>query len=312
MRPVSFSMLLMKRGLDLTRTAAEVLQVNVGLRCNQACRHCHLEAGPERVECMTLATMREVVDFARRGRFRTADITGGAPELNPDLPWLIRELSGFVPRIMLRSNLTALGESARSSLMEQCADLRVAIAASLPSVNETQTESVRGRGVWNRSIATLRELNALGYGRAGTGLDLHIVSNPAGAFLPPPQEQLERKFRRDLERKSGITFSSLYVFANVPLGRFRRWLLASGNYEQYMNRLAESFNPCTLDGLMCRSLVSVSWEGYLYDCDFNLAAGLYCGGRKVHVSEAAGAPGAGGAIVASEHCYACTSGSGFT
>jgi radical SAM/Cys-rich protein len=173
-------------------------------------------------------------------------------------------------------------------------------------------EAQRGRGVWEKSIWTLQQLNSMGYGQSGSGLELHLVSNPTGAFLPPSQVQVEKKFRRDLLKKWGIVFNNLYTFANSPLGRFRRWLVNSGNFEQYMWKLASNFNPCTVKGLMCRSLLSVSWEGYLYDCDFNVASGLFMGGRKVHVSQMETGPASGTPIVVSDHCYACTAGSGFT
>jgi radical SAM/Cys-rich protein len=307
-----FANTLKLNGIDLVRAETHTLQVNVGLLCNQTCRHCHLEAGPDCRETMRGETVAEVVDFARRGGFDTVDITGGAPELNPHLKDLILNLSGFVPRIMLRSNLTALTEGEGNALIELCKVHRVAMVASLPSLSQAQTESQRGRGVFGKSIATLRELNGAGYGHRGSGLELDLVSNPSGAFLPASQPQAERRFRQDLEKKWGVVFNHLYAIANVPLGRFRHWLVASGNFENYVNRLVENFNPCAANGLMCRTLVSVSWDGYLFDCDFNLASGLFLGGRKVHVSEVDGPPPPGSPIAVSDHCYACTAGPGFT
>jgi radical SAM/Cys-rich protein len=261
---------------------------------------------------MDQKTVEDVVAYARRSPFKVIDITGGAPELNPHLGQLIERLSPASPRIMLRSNLTAMTEEERDSLIDLCIAHRVVIVASLPSLNPTQVDAQRGRGVLGRSLTALKELNDVGYGRDDSGLELDLVSNPTGAFLPVSQQQAERKFKRDLQRKWGVTFNQLYTFANVPLGRFRTWLVESGNYESYIQRLASSFNPCTIEGLMCRTLLSVSWDGYLFDCDFNLARRLYMGGRKIHVSQMDGPPSPGTPIVVSDHCYACTAGSGFT
>jgi len=307
-----FSNTLKLNGVELNRAVTQTLQVNVGLLCNQACRHCHLEAGPDSREIMSADTVDQVVDYARRVGFRTVDITGGAPELNPHLKDLILRIASFAPRIMLRSNLTALAGSELDSLLQLCTELRVVLVASLPSLNEAQTKAQRGNGVFMKSIDTLRKFNAAGFGQIESGLKIHLASNPTGAFLPVPQAQAEKKFRRDLHRKYGVAFNDLYSLANVPLGRFRQWLVASGNFEGYMKRLADRFNPCVVAGLMCRSLVCVSWDGFLYDCDFNLAGGLFLGGRKMHVSEAEGAPIPGSPIAVSDHCYACTAGSGFT
>jgi radical SAM/Cys-rich protein len=303
---------LKSRGVELDRAVTHTLQVNVGLLCNQACRHCHLEAGPECREIMTRDTMHAVIDYARRGGFTTVDITGGAPELNPSLIDLLAELSSFAPRIMLRSNLTALADMEQDALLNLCKERRVVLVASLPSLNEAQTEAQRGRGVFGKSIDTLRKINSIGYGQVGSGLEIHLASNPTGAFLPVSQAQAEKKFRQDLQKKYGVVFNDLYTLSNVPLGRFRQWLVASDNFESYMKRLAERFNPCVVPGLMCRSLVSVSWDGFLYDCDFNLAAGLFLGGRKLHVSGLEGPPPVRSPIAVADHCYACTAGSGFT
>lgn len=307
-----FSSVLEAKGIDLVRGETHTLQINVGLLCNQVCRHCHLEAGPGRHEVMSADTMDQVVSLARRGGFKTVDITGGAPELNPHLRWLIEKLSPCIPRIMLRSNLSALFADDRHEILELCRQCRVVIVASLPSLNEAQTDTQRGRGVLGASIDALGKLNAIGYGQAGSGLELDLASNPTGAFMPLSQNQAEKKFRQDLQRKWGIVFNNLYTLTNTPLGRFRRWLVASGNLDEYLRKLADRFNPCAVSGLMCRSLVSVSWDGYLFDCDFNQARRLFLGGRKTHVSEADGPPPPGSPIVVSDHCYACAAGSGFT
>jgi radical SAM/Cys-rich protein len=213
---------------------------------------------------------------------------------------------------MIRSNLSALNDGKRDYLMDLLRNYQVVIVASFPSLNEAQADSQRGDGVFQTSIAALRKLNAMGYGQEGSGLELNLVSNPTGAFLPSSQATVEKRFREVLQKKWDLVFNNLFAFANVPLGRFRHWLLQSGNLESYLGKLASSFNACAVEGLMCRTLISVAWDGYLYDCDFNLARGLYMGGRKVHVSEMPGPPSPGSLIAVADHCYTCTAGTGFT
>lgn len=309
----SFKKKLTDHDLQLTRKETGTLQINVGLLCNQRCRHCHLEAGPDRGENMTAETAAEVVAYAERGGFDVIDITGGAPELNPNLPYLIENLARLAPKIMLRSNLSALKSKKGTGLIELLISHRVTVLASFPSLNEAQTDAQRGGGIFQTSIEMLQELNRLGYGHQGSGLELNLVVNPSGAFLPVSQEQSERRFRDVLQKKWGIQFSQLYCFANVPMGRFRQWLISSGNLAPYMKKLAEAFNPCAVDGVMCRTLVSVSWDGYLYDCDFNQAKEIPLGGKKkLHISEIPGKPPAGYSIAVGDHCYTCTAGAGFT
>jgi radical SAM/Cys-rich protein len=257
-------------------------------------------------------TIKAVVDYAERARFHTVDITGGAPEMNQHLGHLIERVSRAASRLMLRSNLTALAESSTDYLLGVCKAHHVVIVASLPSLNASQTDSQRGHNVFSKSVAMLKKLNEFGYGMNGTRLELNIVSNPTGAFVPAPQSQAQQRFKDVFEKRWSITFNNLYSFANVPLGRFRDWLVTSGNYHQYMHKLASGFNPCTVDGLMCRTLVSVSWDGYIHDCDFNLAAQIPAGGVRRHVSEAQSRPSQGTPIAISDHCYACTVGAGFT
>lgn len=307
-----FPATLARHGLELKRGVTTTLQVNVGLRCNQACRHCHLEAGPDRNELMSRETFEQVAAYARRGSFEVIDLTGGSPELHPRITEMVSRLALLAKRTLLRCNLTVLAEENREELIEVCQAHRVAIVASFPSLDAAQAEAQRGRGVFSKSLDTLKRLNEFGYGRPESELELNLVSNPAGAFLPVPQAQAEKRFQRDLNERWGIRFHHLYTFSNVPLGRFRRWLVESGNYGKYMQKLASGFNPRTVVGLMCRSLVSVDWNGNLFDCDFNLAAGIPMGGRKRHVSEMAGPPEAGEAVATSDHCYACTAGSGFS
>ena len=307
-----FRQTLAKHGKTLERAQTTTLQINVGLLCNQTCLHCHLSAGPGRKENMNSKTADQVVDYAGRNSFDVIDITGGAPELNYNIVPLIERLSPLARRIMIRSNLSALNDGRRDYLFGLFKKHRVVVVASFPSLNEAQTESQRGRGIFSMSLSALKRLNDLGYGQEGSDLELYLVSNPTGAFLPSSQSETEKRFRQVLMKKWGIIFSDLFTFANVPLGRFRDWLLQSGNLENYVNKLASGFNPCAVEGLMCRTMVSVSWDGYLYDCDFNLARGLYLGGRKIHVSEMTGSPAPEMPIAVADHCYTCTAGSGFT
>jgi radical SAM/Cys-rich protein len=309
---VPFSLTLTRHDLKLDRKATRTLQVNTGLLCNQTCRHCHLNAGPNHKENMGLGIIREVISYARKGGFEIIDITGGAPELNPHIKTLIEGVCDVASRVMLRSNLSVLNDGKRDHLIKLLSEKRVVIVASFPSLNDIQTDSQRGDGIFQMSIDALKKLNNLGYGHKGTGLELNLVSNPTGAFLPPDQVQAEKRFREVLKRKWGIVFNNLYNFANVPLGRFRQWLVRTNNLETYIDKLYSNFNACAVDGLMCRTLVSVSWDGYLYDCDFNLARGLFMGGHKIHVSEMSGPPEPGSHIVTADHCYTCTAGSGFT
>lgn len=308
----SFREVLQRNDLELSRDRTTALQVNVGLVCDLACRHCHLEAGPHRTEVMERPTIEAVIDCARRFCFDSIDITGGAPELVPELPYLVRSLAPLTGRLMVRTNLVALGQGAGEELCGLYRDLKVALVASLPATNASQTEAQRGAGVWEKSIASLKHLNALGYGVAGSGLTLDLVSNPSGAFLPPPQAQAERKFRSDLERKHGVTFNALYTFANVPLGRFRAFLERSDNLQPYLEKLSAGFNPCSVEGLMCRYQLSVDWRGRLFDCDFHLAEGLFHAGEETLVGDLAFLPPPGTPIPAADHCFACTVGAGFT
>ena len=307
-----FHLMLSSHGLKLRRDRTNTLQINVGFLCNQTCRHCHLSAGPDRTENMTRETMLTVVDYARRSHFDVIDITGGAPELNPHVELLIEQMAALVPRVMFRSNLSALNNGKRDGLMQVLKYNQVVVVASFPSLNANQTESQRGKGIFDISIESLLKLNRLGYGKKDSGLELNLVSNPSGAFMPTPQDQAEKRFRRILETNWGICFNNLYSFANVPLGRYREWLVQSGNFAHYMEKLASSFNPCAVPGVMCRTMMSVSWDGYLYDCDFNLARGITMGGEKTHVSEMERRPEPGELIATADHCYACTAGSGFT
>ncbi|MBF0203520.1 MAG: arsenosugar biosynthesis radical SAM protein ArsS [Desulfamplus sp.] len=307
-----FQATLSRHGLQIKRDNTVTLQINVGFLCNQICRHCHLDAGPGRTEIMNPETVEAVIAYAKKCRFNTIDITGGAPELNPNINTLITRLAPLTSKLMFRSNLSVLNDGKKDDLIQLLKSCNAAIVASFPSLNESQTNAQRGENIFGKSIETLIKLNKIGYGRAGTGLDLHLVSNPSGAFLPPSQSNTEKRFRELLKKKTGIIFNDFFSFANMPVGRFRQWLVQSGNYNDYMQKLVSAFNPNAVKGLMCRTLVSVSWDGYLYDCDFNQAENLYMTGRKIHVSEMQGLPESDTEICVAEHCYTCTAGAGFT
>lgn len=260
---------------------------------------------------MAPETMEQVAQLARHPGFTTIDITGGAPELNPHINPFVQTLSRLGRRMIFRANLTALAAD-ETGLMNLLADKQVAVAASFPSLNANQTDSLRGKGIFETSLDTLKRLNRLGYGWDGSELKLDLVVNPAGAFLPPSQESTRKRFAKTLKRKWGLSFNNLYSFANVPLGRFRKWLQKTDNLDNYMVKLVTAFNPCAVDGLMCRQLISVAWDGYLYDCDFNLARRLDLSGRRTHITEIDGPPKEKSPIATGEHCYTCTAGAGFT
>ncbi len=260
---------------------------------------------------MSPDTMEKIVTFAKNNPFEIIDITGGAPELVPGIENFLQALAGLSPKLIFRSNLTAI-HTKNKIFFHLLKEVNAEITASFASLNEIQAEALRGKNIFNESISSLQKMNALGYGIKGTGLILNLVSNPTGAFLPSSQEGLEKRFRETLKRKWDIKFNDLFTFANVPLGRFKKWLENSGNYNNYLDKLYHSFNPEALDGVMCKNLLSVSWDGYLYDCDFNLAADLYTGTQKTHITDADMNDLNGIKIGVGDHCYACTAGSGFT
>ena len=310
--PAGFSRTIARHGLKLTRGDTQILQVNLGLLCNQTCGHCHLNAGPGKTEIMTRQTADQIAAWAGRVPFKTIDITGGAPEMNPDIVYIVNMFATLTPNLVFRSNLSALNSGGREHLMDLLKSLSVTIVASFPSINESQADAQRGYGIFKASIAALKKLNSMGYGQPGTGLGLNLVSNPTGAFMAADQVQMEKRFRHMLASKWGIVFNQLFSFSNAPLGRFRQWLQRSGNLSAYLKKMEDNFNPCAVDGVMCRTLVSVSWDGYLYDCDFNLACGLPMGLERIHVTDVTDLPEPGAPIATADHCYTCTAGAGFT
>jgi len=296
----------------LRRRRTETVQVNLGYVCNQSCLHCHVNAGPTRTEAMTEETARQVIDYLAATGATTLDITGGAPELNPHFRYLVREARARGAKVMDRCNLTVLFEPGQEDLARFLAEHRVAIVASLPCYTEELVDRQRGAGVYDKSIAAIRALNALGYGR-GDGLTLDLVYNPQGPSLPPEQSKLEQDYKRILGAKFGIVFDRLLTLANMPIQRFGSTLVTKGQFADYMALLRGAHRPENLEGVMCRSLVSIDWQGYLYDCDFNQMLGLpiaVAGKRPAHLGDALARDLDGRAIAVADHCYGCTAGQG--
>jgi radical SAM/Cys-rich protein len=299
-------------GLDpLCATGITVFQINVGKLCNQTCHHCHVDAGPDRREIMTRETVERCLAVLAQTDIPTVDITGGAPELNPSFRWLVREATQLGRHVIDRCNLTVILLAGQADLAEFLARHRVEVTASLPYYRAAQTDAQRGEGVFEKSIAALQRLNDLGYGREGTGLTLNLVYNPVGAYLPPKQAAIEAQFKRELQRHHGVVFNHLYTITNMPISRFLDFLLASGNYEGYMARLANAFNPSAAAGVMCRTTISVGWDGTLYDCDFNQMLDLPIGyGQPRHIRDFDPRQLQNRRIVTCNHCYGCTAGAG--
>jgi radical SAM/Cys-rich protein len=289
----------------------EILQVNVGYKCNMACKHCHIEAGPGRDELMDGKTADAVLDALRGSDIKTLDITGGAPEYNPQVKRLIVGARRIDRNVMVRTNLTVLSVMQIEGLVEFYSDNNVEVIASLPYYIEDNVDRIRGDGTFKKSISALRKLNSLGYGN-GSG-KLHLVYNPQGAFLPPPQSGLEDEYRRELGKRFGVSFNHLFTFANMPIGRFREYLVKTGSLDKYMERLLGAFNPGTLDDLMCRRLVSIRWDGRLFDCDFNQALDIPVNADcPQHISEFESSRFSIKEIAFGDHCLGCTAGQGST
>jgi radical SAM/Cys-rich protein len=297
----------------LNRRRLETLQVNVGYVCNQTCLHCHVNAGPTRTESMSRETADQVLEYLAASGAGTLDLTGGAPELNAHFRALVRGARARGARVIDRCNLTILFEPGQEDLAEFLAGQRVEIVASLPCYTPELVDRQRGKGVYETSIAAIRKLNALGYGREGSGLTLDLVYNPQGASLPPPQEKLESDYKRILGEKSGLVFNRLYTIANMPIQRFGSTLVSKGQFNDYMKLLRAAHSDANLDSVMCRSLVSIDWQGYLYDCDFNQMLGLplaVAGRPRPHLRDVLGKDLSGNPIVVRDHCYGCTAGQG--
>ncbi len=297
----------------LRRRRIETLQVNLGYKCNQSCVHCHVNAGPDRTEQMDQETVETVLRFLQVSGIGTLDVTGGAPELNAHFRELLVRARLLDVHVIDRCNLTVLEEPGQGDLAAFLAGNRIEVIASLPCYTQELVDRQRGKGVFETSIRALNRLNALGYGADGSGLVLNLVYNPQGSSLPPPQKELEADYRRELGERFGIRFNSLYTLANMPIARFGSMLISKGQFNAYMKLLHQSFREENLDAVMCRSLISVDWQGFVYDCDFNQMLGLplkIAGKARVRLEELMGRDLEGNAIVVKDHCFGCTAGQG--
>lgn len=290
-----------------TKENLSTFQVNIGKICNIACKHCHVEAGPNRTEIMDLETMDYCLKVFKNNGFKTMDITGGAPEMNPNFRYFLENAIKLAEKVIVRTNLVILTEDGYGDLPKYFADNKVEIVASLPCYTEDNTDAVRGAGVFEKSLRALKTLNSLGYG-IEEDLVLNLVYNPGGAFLPPCQESLTTDYRKRLSEDYGIVFTNLFTITNNPIGRFKKSLEYNNNLENYMKLLEENFNPSTVENMMCRDQISVSWDGYIYDCDFNQMIDLKADLEKVHISQVDAITIRN--IKTGNHCYACTAGAG--
>lgn len=302
--------LLENQHFPFTPSALDVLQINVGYMCNQTCKHCHVDAGPDRKEIMTRDTMQQILDAVEKSGVKTVDLTGGAPEMNPDFRWFVQEIRKRGAHVMVRCNLTIIVANKKyHDLPQFFKEHEVEVISSLPYFSASRTDAQRGDGVFDRSIKALKMLNEVGYGKEETGLKLNLVYNPTGAFLPPSQASLEREFKEKLARKFDVEFNHLFCITNMPISRYLEYLMVSGNYQGYMEKLVNSFNPSALGAVMCRNTLSIGWDGYLYDCDFNQMLELKVDGPQ-HISEFDATALAKRKIAVNQHCFGCTAGAG--
>lgn len=307
--------LMKSRGFPhIRRKALDTLQVNLGYKCNQACFHCHVNASPDRKEMMSGETIDDVIAFMQAAKVATLDLTGGAPEMNDHFERLVVAARTAGVRVIDRCNLTILSEPGFEGLAQFLADQQVEVSASLPCYSQENVDKQRGEGVFDASIAGLKKLNPLGYGLPGSGLVLNLVYNPQGAKLPPPQEALEADYHRLLQANFGIVFNHLFTITNMPIQRFGSTLISKGEFEGYMDLLVANFQQHNLDSVMCRSLLSVDYQGYVYDCDFNQMLGLPlqlgAAGLRQHLRDLMAVDLLGNPIVVKDHCYGCTAGQG--
>lgn len=301
----------------LKPTSIDIFQINIGKLCNQTCAHCHVDAGPDKkTENMNRETLEICLDILSKYDIKTVDITGGAPEMNPHFRWFVEECRKLGKKVMDRCNLTIIEANKKyHDLPDWFATNQVHIVSSLPYFSKTRTDSQRGDGVFEDSILALQKLNAVGYGKEGTGLTLDLVFNPSGAFLPGSQAGLEKEFKQQLKRRFNIEFNNLFAITNMPISRFLDYLIQTDNYEEYMSTLVNAFNPSTIENLMCRSTISVSWEGNMYDCDFNQMLDLPVStpegaNKKVHIRDFDFDKLMNRNIVLNQHCFGCTAGAG--
>lgn len=296
----------------LKPTSLDIFQVNLGKMCNQVCKHCHVDAGPDRKEIMTRETMQECLDALAASDIPTVDMTGGAPEMNPHFRWFVEECRALGKHVMVRCNLTIIVANPKyHDLPDFYKKHNVEVVSSLPFYNADKTDRQRGTGVFKESVRALKMLNEVGYGKEGSGLLLNLVYNPAGAFLPGSQDNLKRQFKRVLRDEFEIEFNDLYAITNIPISRYLDYLISSGNFEGYMEKLINSFNPSAAQGVMCRSTLSVSWDGYVFDCDFNQMLELpVASPAHQHIRDFDGQALMEREIVLNQHCYGCTAGAG--
>ena len=290
----------------------EVLQINVGYMCNQVCAHCHVDAGPDRQEIMTKETMQHCLDVIKKTEAHTLDLTGGAPEMNPNFRWFVEEASKIgVQDFIVRSNLTIIKSNKKyHDLPEFFKKHNIHVISSMPHWTQGKTDKQRGNGVFNKSIQALQELNAVGYGMPESKLKLDLVYNPSGAFLPGDQYSMEQEFKKVLKADFGIQFNNMFAITNLPISRFLDYLIASENYEDYMYSLVEAYNPLAVQNVMCTNTISVSWDGWLYDCDFNQMLELKVNSKANHISNYNENILQNREVVISQHCYGCTAGAG--
>ncbi|MFY0603776.1 MAG: arsenosugar biosynthesis radical SAM protein ArsS [Flavobacteriaceae bacterium] len=290
----------------------EILQINLGYMCNQVCAHCHVDAGPDRKEIMTTETMQQCLDVIKRTGAHTLDLTGGAPEMNPNFRWFVEEAAKIgVKDFIVRSNLTIIRANKKYyDLPEFFKKHNVHVVSSMPHWTRGKTDKQRGDGVFDKSIKALQDLNAVGYGMPGSNLKLDLVYNPSGAFLPGDQMALENDFKKALKDDFDIDFHSLFAITNLPISRFLDYLIASENYEDYMHALVEAYNPLAVENVMCTNTLSVSWDGWLYDCDFNQMLNLKVNSKVKHISDYNEELLQNRSIIINQHCYGCTAGAG--
>ena len=289
----------------------ETFQINLGYRCNLECRHCHVEAGPTRKEIMSRPVMERCLQVLQSHPIPTIDITGGAPELHPDFPWFLEECAALSRRLLVRTNGVILLESEHAAFLDLYVRQRVEVIVSFPHVDLKMTNRQRGEGVYSRLIEAVRMLNERGYGQPDSGLVLNLVHNPSGAYLPGLQNSLENHYRQVLKEKHGIVFNRLFCITNMPIGRYLTYLKKSDNYEDYMTALFNAFNPATLGSVMCKSTLSVGWDGKLYDCDFNQMLGMTVNhGAPEHIEMFDFNRLSSRRVVTGNHCYGCTAGAG--
>jgi radical SAM/Cys-rich protein len=310
---VPFQQKLEESGLyPLKATGIEIFQVNVGKMCNQVCKHCHVDAGPDRKEIMTQETMQLCLEALKANPLlKTVDLTGGAPEMNPHFRWFVEQINLLGRHVIVRCNLTIiLANKKYHDLPQFFKQHHVEVVSSLPFYTQDRTDRQRGDGVFEDSIKALQMLNAVGYGREGSGLILNLVYNPAGAFMPPPQAALENEYKQSLMQHFGIEFNQLFAITNLPISRYLDYLLQSGNYEKYMEKLVVAYNPVAAANVMCRNTISIGWDGYLYDCDFNQMLDLKVDCSSKHISQFETGLLQQRSVVVNQHCYGCTAGSG--